>query len=128
MTVIIRDGKIYFYNEILYFIFKYMCDTMLRVNTSIRYKIKSPNIKRIILLEVIKTDFFKLYWSIIDTGRFIHIYYILINEFRFCIYPNAITTFQVLNPAVISKNSLVFFYACVCFVVKKWFLKITTTY
>ena len=34
-----------------------MCDTMLRVNMSIRYKMKSPNMKKKIPLGVIRTDF-----------------------------------------------------------------------
>lgn len=88
---------------------------------SIGYKIKSPNIKRIILLEVIKTDFLSFTEaSLIQEDLYTFTVYLLMN-LDLCIYPNAITTFQVLNPAVISKNSLVFFYACVCFVVKNDF-------
>lgn len=123
MTVTIRDGKMHFYNELLYlyFIFKYMCDIMLRVNMSIRYQMKSPNMKRIILLEVIKTDFLSFTeTSLIQEDLYTFTIYLLIN-LDICIYPNAITTFKVLNLAIISKNSLVFFYACVCFVAKNDF-------
>lgn len=57
-----------------------MCDTMLRVNTSIRYKIKSPNIKRIILLEVIKTDFLSFTEaSLIQEDLYTFTIYLLMN-------------------------------------------------
>ena len=98
-----------------------MCDTMLRVNMSIRYKMKSPNVNRIILLGVIKTDFFSFTEaSLIQEDLYTFTVYLLMN-LDICIYPNAITTFKVLNLAIISKNALVFFYACVCFVAKNDF-------
>ena len=101
--------------------FIYMCDTMLRVNMSIRYKMKSPNMNRIILLGVMKTDFFSFTEaSLIQEDLYTFTIYLLMN-LDICIYPNAITTFKVLNLAIISKNPLVFFYACACFVVKNDF-------
>ena len=126
MTVTIRNGKIHFLQW--NFIFKYMCDTTLRVNMSIRYKMKSPNMKKKILLGVIRTDFWSFTESsLIQEDLYTFTIYILMN-LDSCAYPNATTTFKVLNIAIISKKSPCVLL-CMCVSCgKKWFLKITIIY